>query len=136
MTNSYKALSLFLLAFCFMAMQAVAQDLKVTGTITSAADGEPLIGVNITVKGTTTGAISDFDGKYYLDVPADATLVFSYVGFSNQEVAVNGRSVVDVQLIEGEALGEVVVTMGHNIDPAIMQKNVESHHGHCLEGAP
>lgn len=126
MTNSYKAFSLFLLAFCLMAMQAVAQDLKVTGIVTSAADGEPLIGVNITVKGTTTGAISDFEGKYYLDVPADATLVFSYVGFANQEVEVNGRSVVDVQLIEGEALGEVVVTaLGISRDKKALGYSVE-----------
>lgn len=110
MTNSYKAFTLTLLAFCFMAVQAIAQDMKVSGTITSAADGEPLIGVNISVKGSRVGAITDIDGSYSIEAPSDGTLIFSYVGFSTQEVAIGARSLIDVQMSAGEALSEVVVT--------------------------
>ena len=73
---------------------------------------EPLIGVNVIVKGATTlGTITDVDGKYTLSVPAEkATLVFSYVGYVTQEVAVGSRSTVNVVLVDdAQALEEVVV---------------------------
>ncbi|MEO1515439.1 MAG: TonB-dependent receptor [Bacteroidota bacterium] len=87
---------------------------KVQKTITglvSDTDGEPLIGVNVVLKGTTTGVSTDFDGKYSLDVPDDAAiLVFSYTGYQEQEVAIEGRSVIDVVLrVDAEVLDEVVV---------------------------
>ncbi|HEA31012.1 MAG TPA: SusC/RagA family TonB-linked outer membrane protein [Leeuwenhoekiella sp.] len=87
----------------------ISQAQTVTGTITE--PNGPLPGANVLVKGTTNGATTDFDGNYTLDnVPEDATLVFSYVGFSNQEIPVNGRSVIDVQMSEdSNALDEVVV---------------------------
>lgn len=88
-----------------------AQDKTVTGTVTDSKQ-EPLIGVNVTVKGASTlGTITDVDGKYKLSVPAEkATLVFSYVGYVTQEVAVGSRSMVDVVLVEdAQALDEVVV---------------------------
>ncbi len=87
-----------------------AQEISVTGMIT---DGNmPLPGVNIIVKGTTNGAVTDFDGNYTLsNVPENGILVFSFVGFANQEVAVSGRSVIDIILQEdAAALDEVVVT--------------------------
>ena len=71
----------------------------ITGTV-SDANG-PLPGANILVKGTTNGTTTDFDGNYVIDnVPSDAVLVFSYVGYVNQEVPVNGRSTIDVVLVE------------------------------------
>src|SRR5690349_8738062 len=61
---------------------------SVTGIITSGEDASPLPGVNILVKGTSAGTISDSDGKYTIEVPSsDAVLVFSFVGYSTQEVA-------------------------------------------------
>lgn len=81
----------------------------VSGTVTS-TEGEPLIGVNVLVAGTTTGAVTDFDGKYSLSVPDQATLEFSYTGYTSQTIPVGGQSVIDVTLEEGIALGEVVVT--------------------------
>lgn len=81
----------------------------VTGTVTS-TEGEPLIGVNVVVKGSTSGTVTDFDGKYSLDVPSAATLQFSYTGYTTQEIAVGDQSVIDISLEEGIALGEVVVT--------------------------
>jgi iron complex outermembrane receptor protein len=87
---------------------AYAQN-TVSGTV-SDLNG-PVPGVNIIVKGTSQGAQSDFDGNYSIDeVDANATLVFSYIGYTTQEVAVNGQSTVNVTLQEDiEALGEVVV---------------------------
>ncbi|WP_224485177.1 SusC/RagA family TonB-linked outer membrane protein [Robertkochia aurantiaca] len=81
----------------------------VSGTVYDATG--PLPGANVLVKGTTIGTQTDFDGNYTLDnVPSDATLVFSYVGFQTQEIPVNGRSTIDVTLTEdAQALDEVVV---------------------------
>ena len=80
----------------------------VTGMV-SDASGDGIPGVNIVEKGTTNGTTSDFDGNYSIDVSSTATLVYSYVGYGNQEVAVNGRSKVDVSLSGGEALEEIIL---------------------------
>ncbi|MBT8276661.1 MAG: SusC/RagA family TonB-linked outer membrane protein [Bacteroidia bacterium] len=87
---------------------AYAQN-TVSGTV-SDING-PVPGVNIIVKGTSNGAQSDFDGNYTIDdVDSNATLVFSYIGYTTQEVAVSGQSTINVILQEDiEALGEVVV---------------------------
>lgn len=84
---------------------------KVQGRIIDKT-GEPLSGVTVTVKGSTTGTISDLDGKYSINIPdQNATLVFSYLGFTPQEVSVKGKSTIDVTLNEDtQVLGEVVVT--------------------------
>ena len=83
----------------------------ISGTITDAESGEPLIGASILAKGTTSGTISDFDGSYTLDVPeGTTTLVFSYTGYSAQEIEVNGQTTIDVTLSAGTELEEVVVT--------------------------
>lgn len=104
---SGKVLMAALLAL-FFAFPALAQTVTVSGTVTD-PEGEPLIGASVVVQGSTTGVATDFDGKYSLTVPANATLQFSYVGFNNQDVAVNGRTVIDVVLKENaEVLGEVV----------------------------
>ncbi len=87
-----------------------AQNVKVSGTVTD-KNGEPLIGVYVLVEGTTTGASTDFDGKYTLDAPANANLVFSLMGMKNSVVPVNNRSVVDVTMEEDAVLlDDVVVT--------------------------
>ncbi len=83
----------------------------ITGTVTDAQDGEPLISATVVVVGTSTGTITDFDGKYSLEVPADATqLEFSYTGYANQTVAIGASNVVDVALAAGTILDEIVVT--------------------------
>jgi TonB-linked SusC/RagA family outer membrane protein len=89
---------------------AYAQASKVSGKITSATN-EPLIGVSILVSGTTQGTTSDVDGNYAVNVSDDATLVFSYVGYVSQTVAVKGRSSINVIMaVDNKELGEVVVT--------------------------
>lgn len=83
---------------------------KVTGTIVD-SNGEPLIGVSIVVKGTTSGTITDIDGNYTLTVPEDATLQFSYVGFRNEEMSVSGQDALNLTMVEDtKLLDEVVVT--------------------------
>ncbi len=81
----------------------------ITGTVTG--DGDALPGVNVIIKGTTQGVTTDFDGNYAIDnVSSDAVLVFSFIGFTSQEVPVGGRSVINVELqVDAEALDEVVV---------------------------
>lgn len=82
---------------------------KVTGVVKDAS-GETIIGANVIVKGTTNGTITDIDGNFSLDAPADATLLISYIGFSDQEIAVAGKSSFDITLSEDtEVLDEVVV---------------------------
>ncbi|GAB5472946.1 MAG: TonB-dependent receptor [Maribacter sp.] len=82
----------------------------VTGTVTD-NQGTPLPGANVVVKGTTNGTQTDFDGNYTLEVDSGATLIFSYLGFVTQEIAVNGNSTVNATLAEdAAALDEVIVT--------------------------
>ncbi|GAB4031947.1 SusC/RagA family TonB-linked outer membrane protein [Spirosoma gilvum] len=83
----------------------------VSGRITSADDNQPLPGVSIVVKGSTTGTTSRADGTYSLNVPANGTLTFSFIGYQNQEITVGNRTTIDVSLSVGTAiLSEVVVT--------------------------
>ena len=85
----------------------------VTGTVTD-ADGQPLPGANVLVKGTTNGTQTDFDGNYTIAAASDATLVFSYIGFASQEVAVNGQSAVNVSMAEDASQLEEVVVLGYS----------------------
>jgi TonB-linked SusC/RagA family outer membrane protein len=91
---------------------ALAQSRTVTGKVASQDDGSGIPGVNVLVKGTTTGAITDADGGYSVSVPGnDAILVFSFIGYTSQEVSVGSRNTVDVRLApDVKALEEVVVT--------------------------
>ncbi len=83
---------------------------RISGTITDAASGEPLIGANVLVVGTGEGTVTDFDGKYELSVPAGYDrLQFSYTGYTSQEIALGASDVIDVQLEAGEVLEEIVV---------------------------
>lgn len=99
---------LFLLSFTLASVYA--QNIQVKGTVVSGSDNEPLPGVNVVVKGTTNGGITDLDGNFTLSVPADATLSITYIGFKSQEVAVNGKNSLKIVLQEdSETLDEVVV---------------------------
>jgi TonB-linked SusC/RagA family outer membrane protein len=86
--------------------------ITVTGKVTSQEDGGPLPGVSVLVRGTTTGAVTDLDGEYSIEVPSgDATLEFSFIGYTRQRVQVRNRSTLNVVLVPDIAqLSEVVVT--------------------------
>lgn len=99
-----------LIAFLFAGITLWAQSKTVQGTVTDAA-GSPVIGVSVTVKGTTTGVTTDAQGKYSIKVPgAQSVLEFNYLGYVGQEVAVGAKTVVDVTMAEdAENIDEVVV---------------------------
>lgn len=99
----------FWLLMC-VALPAAAQQ-RVTGKVTSSEDGEPLVGVNVIVKGTLRGTTTDYDGAYRIDLRAgENTLVFSYAGHERVEVDVAGRQTVDVTMrMVSTLLGEAVV---------------------------
>ena len=92
-----------------ISLGAFAQDV-VTGKVTDAADGSGIPGVSVAVKGTTRGAQTDANGTYKVNAGSNTTLVFSFVGYSTKEVAVGGKSVVNVALAaDNKSLEEVVV---------------------------
>ncbi len=98
-----------LVALLLLAYTGTAQTL-LTGTVTD-AEGEPLINANVLVKGTSAGAVTDFDGNFELEAPEGAkTLIFSYVGYGTKEVAIGDQTNFEVTLSEQVDLGEVVVT--------------------------
>ena len=100
---------LFLL-LSFFTLSLYAQQVKLTGNVTSASDKEPMIGVTIMVKGTPTGTVTDFDGNYSLEVSSNSTIVFSMIGYKTQEIKVNNRTRINVSMTEDvEALDEIVV---------------------------
>lgn len=88
------------------------QETRVSGKVTSSEDGVGLPGVSVLVQGSQQGTITDSDGNYSITVPnSSAVLVFSFIGYTSQEIAVNGRTTVDVGLEQSaEQLNEVVVT--------------------------
>ncbi len=103
-------LSKCLLLLLMVGISSFAMAQTVKGTVTDAATGEALIGANVLVKGTDVGGITDIEGKYTVNVPeGGTTLVFSYTGYSNKEVSIDGRSVVDAQMNEGIDVNEMVV---------------------------
>lgn len=99
-----------LLFFVAIGTFAMAQR-TVTGTITDAETNEPLIGASVVVLGTSTGTVTDFDGKFSLDVPEGATQIqFSYTGYATTTQDLGVSNVIDVQMSAGTDLDEVVVT--------------------------
>ena len=94
------------------AVEEEIKDLRVVGKVTG-ANGESLSGVSITVKGTRNGTSTDATGNYALTVPNDATLVFSYIGYETREVAVNGKSTIDVVLQVSAKVNEQVIVVGY-----------------------
>jgi TonB-linked SusC/RagA family outer membrane protein len=104
------------------------QQIRVSGTITDAATGQAMPGVNIVVKGTTIGAIADGSGKYSFSVTdPNATLIFSFIGYVNQEISLNGRTTINVALTsEVVGLNEVVVIGYGTVKRADLTGSVQS----------
>lgn len=107
-----KLAALLLLSSFLVVGTAFGQSKTITGTITSATDSEPLPGATVLVKGTTTGTVTDLDGKYVLVVPSEKdVLIYTYLGFKMHEETIGGRSTINVAL-EEDILGleTIVVT--------------------------
>ena len=125
-------LSIFWMLALVIAPFASAQSLTVSGTV-SDPTGEVLIGVSVSVKGDQKIAVAtDYDGHYQLSgVPADGTLVFSYVGFQSQEQAVKGRTTIDVTMHEDSEILDEVVVVGYGslsrkeLSSSIVQVNAD-----------
>ncbi|SHF62972.1 TonB-linked outer membrane protein, SusC/RagA family [Fodinibius roseus] len=108
-----KYLLLIAFLFCFSAAGVFAQH-TVRGTVTDASSSESLPGVNILVKGTSQGTSTNADGHYELQVSSSSdTLVFSFVGYESQEIPINGREEIDVNLQPQAFMGEDVVVVGY-----------------------
>ena len=91
------------------------QTIKVSGQVVDQS-GEALIGATVKVKGAQTGAITDVDGKFQLDAPANATLVVSYVGYKDREIAVRGRAILNEIQLESDAMMlDQVVVVGYGV---------------------
>ena len=103
----------FLFSFClFLSLsQAFAQTATVTGTVKDSRTGKAIDNVNVLVKGTKTGTVTDSKGNYSINAATDATLVFSGVGFSTQEARINSRSSINITMAgQDQQLESVVVT--------------------------
>ncbi|HEA31130.1 MAG TPA: SusC/RagA family TonB-linked outer membrane protein [Leeuwenhoekiella sp.] len=99
----------FVMGFFLLAQISFAQQKTVTGTVTD-QDGFELPGVNIIEEGTSNGQQTNFDGQYSIEVEQGSTLIFSYVGFKDEEVQVGQSNTYDVVMEQGESLEEVIVT--------------------------
>ncbi len=110
-------LLVFMLTFTFGFGEVWAQDRTISGQVTSIEDGSTLPGVNVVLKGTTIGTVTDIDGNYSLQVPSDAqVLVFTFVGLATKEVEIGARSVINVEMAQDVTeLSEVVVT-GYGVE--------------------
>ena len=104
---------LFVSALMLCSVSLFAQ--TVTGVVTDAANGEPVIGASVLVMGTTTGTITDFDGNFSINAAKDAVLQISYMGYKTQEIPVAGQSVIRVQLAEDSELLDEVVVVGYGV---------------------
>jgi TonB-linked SusC/RagA family outer membrane protein len=134
---------------CFTLVSAKAQDRRVTGTVISSEDNSEVPGVNVVVKGTSIGTITDMDGKYAIDVPSnESILVFSYIGLTTEEIVVGSSSVIDVTMMPDlQELSEIVITaMGlekekrelnyatQNVDSDVITQSQQQNLANSLQG--
>ena len=144
--NFSKWLGLLLFAM-IMPLCANAQNITVKGTVKD-VNGEPLIGVNVLQVGTTNGIITDFDGNYQMNVPSNARLSFSFIGYRTQYVSVNGRKQINVTLEEDAKTLEEVVVVGYGtmkksdisgavttVNQEAVMRRVPQNIGQALQGA-
>lgn len=120
------------------ALTAEQQQVKVSGTVTDAASNQAMIGVNVQVKGTTIGAITDINGKFSLNAPGqNATLVFSFIGYVTKEVPLDGQTSLSV-LLEAEVsqLSEVVVIGYGTAKKATLTGSIAAVNGETLKQSP
>ncbi|HYW35517.1 MAG TPA: TonB-dependent receptor [Balneolaceae bacterium] len=124
--------SAFLLLILPISTLQAQNSINVSGTVQDASSGNALPGVNISVKGTTTGTTTDQNGAYQLSVPSPSdTLVFSYIGYATKAIPVNGRSKINVSLSPTQISGQQLVVVGYsteksaNITGSVSEVNVK-----------
>ncbi len=117
--------------------EARQQEIEVSGTVTDAQTGEPLPGVNIVVQGTTIGTTTDMDGNYSIEAPEDATLVFSFVGYQEVAMDIEGRQQIDVEMEQAVTELEEVVAVGYGSQKrSNISGSVTDIEGEALEDEP
>ena len=94
--------------------QPVTQQVNLTGRVTD-ENGEPVIGANISVPGTTTGTVTDYDGYYALTVPKGSTLRFSYIGYLDREYNITSQTQLNVQLLEDTEVLDELIVVGYGV---------------------
>ncbi|MEX0363527.1 MAG: TonB-dependent receptor plug domain-containing protein, partial [Allomuricauda sp.] len=111
--NKFKDVFVLLMLVSSCLFSSYAQDRKITGNV-KGSDNVPIPGVTIVAKGTSNGTTTDFDGNYSITVGPDVTsLIFSYIGFSTQEVGINDRTQIDITMIESTSELDEVVVIGY-----------------------
>jgi len=113
--HTLKSSAILVILILFSGFSSLAQNVTITGTITDQNDGSGLIGVNVVVKDAASpiGTTSDVEGKYALNVPKGSTLLFSYIGYIEQEVVVADSKTIDVAMATEDELLEEVVVIGY-----------------------
>ena len=106
---------IMLLLWILVPLNLAAQSTEVTGKVTDEATGEPLPGVTVIAKSTTIGAVTDFEGNYIIQVPAESVLVFSFVGYTTREIPVEDQTVINVELSELVTELDEIVVIGYGV---------------------
>ncbi|WP_303140415.1 TonB-dependent receptor [uncultured Parabacteroides sp.] len=133
-SNLFRMLTLLLFVFCTTTV--FAQQKAIKGTVVDAI-GEPLIGVNVSVKGTTIGTITDVDGQYSLEVPTSGTLVFSFIGYKTAEIPIGSQNVINQTLNEDTQNIDEVVVVGYGVQKKVtVTGSVASLKGEELQASP
>lgn len=115
MVCSRLRLALSILLLVAGMVTTTAQTRTVTGIVTSASDGEPLIGATILVKETKAGTVTDMDGKFSIRIAKGQTLVVSYIGYNSKNIKYTGKATVEVELTEDAATLDEVVVVGYGV---------------------
>ena len=112
--KNYKSLLLLIALFLFITVTAKSQ--TVSGTVVDAQTGEPLIGVNIILQGTTSGTTTNVDGQYSITLPdLEGRLIFSYVGFISRIMDIDGRTQINVNLEPDIVMGDEFIVVGYGL---------------------
>ncbi|HJX72075.1 MAG TPA: carboxypeptidase-like regulatory domain-containing protein, partial [Bacteroidales bacterium] len=140
-TPAHRMIRTWILVFCMALIYAIplhAQNISVKGVVSDGNTNEPLPGVNIIIKATQTGVVTDMDGNYQITVNSpDAVLMFSSVGYIAEEVAVRGRSVINILLVpDVETIDEVVVIGYGTVKRKDLTGSIATMSGEELERIP
>lgn len=106
---------MFLGIILFLPLKAYSQQNLISGQVSDTSTREPLVGVSVVVKGTTTGILTDIDGKFSIAAPNGSTVVISYIGFEKQEVTISNRSPLNILLKEDSQVLDDVVVVGYGV---------------------
>jgi TonB-linked SusC/RagA family outer membrane protein len=131
----------------FLNLPVMAQNKTVTGRVTSGVDNQPLPGVSVVVKATNTGTTTDNSGNFSITAPTGATLIFSYVGFPQQEVTVGAANTVDISFGTAAAAMNEIVVIGYQsirksdltgavgvINPSLANRNISNTLAESIQG--